>query len=344
LGRKCTFDDLEELTFISERTHERFFKKFILYGSTRLYDEWVVLPKTNEEIEWHAREMKLAGFPGAVASTDATHVIILNCRYGIRQVHLGFKLDKTSRTYNLSATHRRWIVSSTGGHPARWNDKTLQLFDDFLLGLQDGTLMNDYEFELLERDSNGEIICLKYKGAWVLVDNGYLDWSVTVPPFTCPLTFADIRFSQWLESMRKDVECTFGILKKRWTILSKGVQAQSIEDADRVWKTCCALHNFLLNVDGYDEMWEGEIPSQPDDDYTCFAIDRLNNPVMGPASQGAPCGSQTFQIPTPINQTAREVRKMDLKDFRMKLVEHFDILFHHHQIVWPTRVKPPRSI
>jgi hypothetical protein len=26
VGRKCTFDCLEELTFISERTHEQFFK------------------------------------------------------------------------------------------------------------------------------------------------------------------------------------------------------------------------------------------------------------------------------------------------------------------------------
>ena len=65
----------------------------------------------------------------------------------------------------------------------------------------------------------------------------------------------------------------FWLLKKQWTILSKGVQAKSNKDADQVWKSCCALHNFLLNVDGYDEMWEGEIPSQPDDDYTCFAID-----------------------------------------------------------------------
>ena len=57
--------------------------------------------------------------------------------------------------------------------------------------------------------------------------------------------------------MRKDVECTFGILKKRWTILTKGVEARSIDSADQVWLTCCALHNFLIDVDGYDSYWCG---------------------------------------------------------------------------------------
>ena len=35
------------------------------------------------------------------------------------------------------------------------------------------------------------------------------------------------------------------------------------ENPDQVWKTCCALHNMLLEIDGYDEMWEGVIPSDP---------------------------------------------------------------------------------
>lgn len=33
----------------------------------------------------------------------------------------------------------------------------------------------------------------------------------------------EIRFSAWLESLRKDVECTFGILKGQWRVLKTGV-------------------------------------------------------------------------------------------------------------------------
>jgi len=55
-------------------------------------------------------------------------------------------------------------------------------------------------------------------------------------------------WSWWLESMRKDVECTFGILKRRWQILMTGIRLHSSDSVTKVWKTCCALHNWLLEV------------------------------------------------------------------------------------------------
>ena len=79
MGRKCTFDCLEELTFISERTHECFFKAFIQYGLTILYDKYVVAPQTPEEAEHHMYEMRKAGFDGVIGSMDATHVTIEHC-------------------------------------------------------------------------------------------------------------------------------------------------------------------------------------------------------------------------------------------------------------------------
>jgi hypothetical protein len=30
---------------------------------------------------------------------------------------------------------------------------------------------------------------------------------------------------------------------------------------DAIWKTCCALHNWLLEVDGPDKEWEHGVPS-----------------------------------------------------------------------------------
>jgi hypothetical protein len=355
LGRKCTFDDLEEFTFISERTIERFFQQFIVFGGTRLYKEFVVAPSTPEEVATHTREMSAAGFPGSAASTDATTVVIVNCRYGLRQMHLGHKDKKTARTYNITVNHRRKILATTDGHPSRWNDKTVILFDEFINSLKNGDL-DDCEFFLFERNKvSGEVMRVRYKGVWVLVDNGYLDWSVTIPPFKlCSMT-SQIRWSQWLESMRKDVECVIGILKKRWTILDKGVEAKKIENADLVFKTCCALHNMLLEIDGYDEMWEGSIPSDPQvDSSACFAIRRLNNPL-----QHENCGRHIMQyhdldesnMPPRIELVSyreativRHVRNLSLEAFRDKLVEHFDIMFHNHEIVWPKRLDIPRSV
>jgi hypothetical protein len=353
LGRKCTFDDLEESTFISERTHERFFEKFVEFGSTSLFHEYVIMPRTVEEMESHMHEMKLAGMDGGGASTDATNVTIENCRYGSRQPHLGPKGSKTSRTYNASVTHRHRILNTTAGHPSRWNDKTLILFDDFATGLKDGSLLGDYEFFLYERDVNGDIQKFLYHGIWLLVDNGYLDWSVTIPPYKYCTRLSEIRWSQWLESMRKDVECTFGILKKRWTILSKGVQARKLECADQVWKTCCALHNMLLEIDGFDEMWQGSIPNTAHGEgNTCFALQRLNSPdlesftVFRPTEGLLPSSGPVVELPTLVNNLSapRIVRNMGQDEFRQKLVEHFDILFWQNKIVWPKRVKTPRSV
>ena len=110
--------------------------------------------------------------------------------------------------------------------------------------------------QLLER-RNGKVVAVTYKGVWIVVDNGYHNWSTTVPPFTRTGYQDEIRWSEWLESMRKDVECTFGILKGRWRILKTGVRLHDTASVDKIWLTCCALHNMRLEVDGLDKEWDG---------------------------------------------------------------------------------------
>jgi DDE superfamily endonuclease len=61
--------------------------------------------------------------------------------------------------------------------------------------------------------------------------------------------------------MWKDVECTFGIMKGRFRILKTGIRLHRVEATDKIWMTCCALHNYLLDVDGLNEGWESGVPS-----------------------------------------------------------------------------------
>ena len=74
-----------------------------------------------------------------------------------------------------------------------------------------------------EHDNNGYIVEVYYYGVWLMVDNGYLSWSCTVVPIKDGTIYKDIRFLEWLESIQKDVECTFGIVKGRFAILRYGV-------------------------------------------------------------------------------------------------------------------------
>ena len=101
------------------------------------------------------------------------------------------------------------------------------------------------------------MITVKYKGVWLLSDNGYFTWSTTIPPFKETNIFSHILFSEWVESMRKDIECAFGILKVRFRILKYGIRFQSVENCDKLFKTLCAIHNLLLKADGLNIDWMG---------------------------------------------------------------------------------------
>lgn len=54
------------------------------------------------------------------------------------------------------------------------------------------------------------------------------------------------RWSKRIESVRKDVECTFGILKRRFRILKVPMPYTSKEQVENIMFTCCVLHNILL--------------------------------------------------------------------------------------------------
>ncbi len=201
LGRGWTFDDLSENTGISEEVIRVLFHKFILFGSTELYKKFVVTPTRAEDAVHHTEEYKQAGLPGCVGSMDATHIMLERVEYRLRQNHLGFKMSHTARTCNITVNYRRRILATTTGYPACWNDKTLVLFDDFVVSLNEGQNVQDFTSSLYETNASGNIVMAKYQGPWLIVDNGYLNWPTTVPPIKQTCSRQEIRFSQWLESM-----------------------------------------------------------------------------------------------------------------------------------------------
>jgi hypothetical protein len=182
----------------------------------------------------HAHEFQQAEFSGCIGSTDATHIAIERCIYRLRNNHLSPKQHLTTCTFNLTVNHCRHILSTTVGYPGRWNDKTVVLFDSFVRGIYEGSVVPDLSFELFECDEFGNTSTTEYRGPWLIVDNGYLQWSTTVPPLKHHDTEAERRWSQWLESLRKEVECTFGILKCRWRILKTGIRLEGMEVANNI--------------------------------------------------------------------------------------------------------------
>ena len=357
IGRGCTFDDIEEATGISIDVIRDFFHIFIMCGSTVLYEKHVTIPARTTKPSEFEELFASAGFNGCIGSTDATNIPMLKCAIWAAINHKGHKLNVPSRTYNLTVNHCRQILGSTMGHPCAWNDKTVTLYDELVRGVKDGVLFSDYEFKLYEYDENNNVIEVVYVGVWFMVDNGYLSWSCTVPPMKDGVSYLFIRFSEWLESMRKDAECTFGIMKGRFCSLRYGLRMQSIEKCDQIWLTCCALHNRLLFEDGLNKDWmngeksdwEREFVQHSKRSSSVFAYNRLfanknqDNDVLMNGSNLVTRNKRCFKKHT-VNGK-RIVRKMPLRVFRERLVEHFDIRFRVKQdIAWPKRFKTTPSV
>ena len=143
----------------------------------------------------------------------------------------------------------------------------------------------------------------------MLVDNGYLNWGTSIPPMKNTMYQDASRWSEWLESMRKDVECTFGILKGCWRILKSGIRLHGVDVADNIWMTCCALHNLLLEEDGLSVDWGGEIglfDYDEDSDKIPFAMRRLQNPSLRRNYDSSGMGQGYIDIAGPDNEGTDE--------------------------------------
>ncbi len=361
LGRGWTFDNIMGQTAMLCDVHCTFLHKFIVFGSTTLYSMHVLTPVNLAEAQSNMAEYTEAGFPGCVGSSDCTHITTERCEYNLKNNYLGAKNSHTTCTFNLTCNHRWQILHTTCGGPGRWNDMTMVRFDTFLTDIRAGRILTGNEFELLSYDKEGNTVTVWYNCVYVIVDNGYLSWSCTVPPLSVTNKIDETHWSRWVESMRKDVECMFGILKGRWRILNSGVCIYGVDKVDEIWLTCRVLHNWLLDIDGLSNKWNnGVLVSNWDGklgqmDFNGLRVSirnviaRLSTNLdprnydlsnMGPGEDvvgDIACGDgreQEEEEEIELGQML-PVNSMSLVLFRRKLVDHFSIMFTHNLIKWP---------
>ncbi len=183
LGRGWTFDDIEGNTAILQEVHCNFFHIFIEFGSTVLHAKFVQFPLHLDKAKSNMEEYAESGLPGCVGSSDCTHILTEGCEYNLKNNHLGIKSSNTTCTFNLTCNHQRCILHTTNGGPGHWNNQTMVSLDNFITGIRDGMILSDNKFNLLSYDGDENIVQTTYTGVYVIVDNRYLSWSCTVPPF-----------------------------------------------------------------------------------------------------------------------------------------------------------------
>lgn len=140
----------------------------------------------------------------------------------------------------------------SSGHPGARNDKTIVKTDMFVQQMKEKEILHDVEFTLFRKDGTS----FTARGAYLITDNGYARWRMMQCPIKSSFTMDELMWSTRLESVRKDIECTFGILKVRFRILSGNVLFQKQKYVDNVFVASCIIHNMNLEEDELDLQWK----------------------------------------------------------------------------------------
>ena len=145
-------------------------------------------------------------------------------------------------------SHDQQIQSVSGYCHGVQNDKTFSKHDRAVATLRTpGSTLSEKTFELVTNDIGDTE---EHKGAYFICDGGYSMWTCLMPPYKEyePTTNKE-GWSKHVEGLRKDVECTFGILKKRFQVLKNPIRLSQAKEIQKLFVTCCALNNRLLAHD-----------------------------------------------------------------------------------------------
>jgi hypothetical protein len=220
------------------------------------------------QLEKILNEYAQIGLPGCCGSMDCTHIKWNQCPDEERH-HAKGKEGFPTLAFQVVVDHSKRVLSVSQSFTGNINDKTICVNDLFSLAVKHGSLQH-VSYELW--NSYGE----KYKclGGYLIVDGGYIDHICFIEPEKHRLTKDAVTFSEWLESVRKDVECFFGILKIRWRLFMNPIHYHSKITIEHAFKTACCLHNMILifdetiaklNTDWENVRWENIHPDGDED-------------------------------------------------------------------------------
>jgi hypothetical protein len=330
LGRATLFDDVAEMSGADESTHRKAFYECIKFIRTRFEAEWIKLPE-GEELIKIMKEFELLGFPGCIGSMDATHIHWIRCPAGATNNHSG-KEKRPTRAFNVTVAHHGMAFSVARGQPGARNDKCIVRFDPLMNKMRFQGLYSDIKFTL----QNKEGISKEHKGAYLISDNGYHKWK----QFTCPYKFSPdehvSRWSRWVESTRKNVECFFGRLKMRFKCLLNPIWISNDNQIDDLFISCTILHNMLLTWDGKDIMYENPITWHAvngiqlnDDEPETDIFDRIQRRILVHTDMSTMLSGSNEDI-----HDNNEVEDPTFESQRDALIEHFNYHWEKKEIIW----------
>ena len=205
------------------------------------------------------------GLPGAMGSIDGTHFQWDVTPKVFNRIYTNGSKGKPTINVQVCVNHCTRILHCSEPYSGTTSDSTMFHKEIETAALAEGAFA-DVEYEVIglrsESNSPTPVVKRKVRGAYYISDGGYSNSTFTMHPFgkaawrTLESTTSDRNldmintWSKRIESVRKDVERTFGVLKRRYGILRVPFKFQDLNRISNIIKTCCFLHNFHLCVDG----------------------------------------------------------------------------------------------
>jgi hypothetical protein len=207
LARGSCADDVNELLpSVGESTVNTLFHTFCENFVKLAFSEVISVPEGNalkKVMEVYAR----MGLPGAMGSCDCTHVY-WDCCPGRLYNYCYGKEKKPTLAFEVVVDHSRRIHSVSRHFFGAANDKQIVANDPYPAAVMRGDYRN-IQYDLYDSEGNVH----RCGGGYLIVDGGYPKCAGLIDPMSERMTVDSVMWSEWMESVRKDVECTFGNLK-----------------------------------------------------------------------------------------------------------------------------------
>jgi Plant transposon protein len=133
-----------------------------------------------------------------------------------------------------------WIWHTRFGFPGTHNDINIWDQSSLLRMFLDGTFLNvDFSFRVGNKT---------FDKVWIMVDGIYPELSRFVKTISIPVNQVQKMYSKWQEACRKSVERAFGVLRRKFQILSRPIELYYEDDIRNTVNTCIILHNMMVET------------------------------------------------------------------------------------------------
>ena len=255
LGRGMAVTDERDHSRMSDRSVRRAFHEFIHAVGDDLFDEFVYPPETEAEVESALGMYRAAGADGCMLSIDVVHIPWGMCPAGLFNLCSG-RYGHPTLGFECTVTHDLRFVACSAASAGTISDKTIVKVDPFVLAVRNG-LYGHVPFNL--RDLNGGVS--RFLGPVFLCDGGYHLWRELQTGYGPSTDEVKKAWTNKVASLRKDVECAFGILKKRFRILKIPCELRRASDIAAMFRTALVLHNLCIKHagrEGVSHSWRSD--------------------------------------------------------------------------------------